>query len=178
MRYTPGQFGVIGMRAGPGRGTQGVLQSRRPSTKNRDHGAEEGSLCATRLVQMLSQDECPVLDLDGPQLWPPLRSMVEGPIPNVRLSHGFYQLDGCSQASEAEGEPHLPQVSIVEALVEAFARHAAHFIVQVRPLPLLAGAVEYESYDLGIEFHVDQNYIPPNQTKAKRLRAIDWLCGV
>jgi len=39
----------------------------------------------------------------------------------------------------------------------------------------LAGAVEDESYNLGIEFHAEQNYSLANQAKAKRLTAVGRL---
>jgi hypothetical protein len=120
---------------------------------------------------------CPRFGLNGSQVEALLHLVAERPVINARLSHGLYHLDGCPQAAQAEGESHLPQVSIVKTLVEALARHTTHFVVQIRPSLLLASAIEDESGDLGIEFHAEQNYMLADWSKAKRLAAVGWLCG-
>jgi hypothetical protein len=63
----------------------------------------------------------------------------------------------------------------VKTLIEALACHTTHFVVQIRPFLILAGAIEDESDDLGIEFHAEQNYMLADWSKAKRLAGVKPL---
>jgi hypothetical protein len=81
---------------------------------------------------------------------------------------------------QAEGKPHLPQVSIVKTLVVALACHTTHFVVQIGPFLLLASAIEDEADDFGIEFHAEQNYslaTGQKQSGWRQLSRFAWLGG-
>lgn len=83
--------------------------------------------------------------------------MVESTI-ELAVSHGFYYLNCALQVVQAQGKPQFTQVSVAKTLVKALACYATHFIVEIRPILLLASAVKDESDNLGIEFHAEENY--------------------
>ena len=68
-----------------------------------------------------------------------------------RIGHNFYCLNGILYTVQAERKAQVSKILVMQSLVETLTCYTTHFVVQIGPFVLLAGAVQDEADNLGID---------------------------